>query len=101
MSSTLPQSQDDWIRVTSRDGFSFIVKRNVVLRSGTLRNMLDEHRTSHFLLSLTLYAHATLFPSSDSFAEAVQKVCPVDERCLSSPTDQSLVLTFLLSQGLP
>ncbi|KAI0001199.1 hypothetical protein BJV77DRAFT_1063711 [Russula vinacea] len=36
------QSQDDWIRVTSRDGFSFIVKRNVVFRSGTLRNMLDE-----------------------------------------------------------
>lgn len=39
-------SQDDWIRVTSRDGFSFIVKRNVVFRSGTLRNMLDERRTS-------------------------------------------------------
>jgi hypothetical protein len=45
MSST--QQPDDWIRVTSRDGFSFIVKRNVVLRSGTLRNMLDERRTSH------------------------------------------------------
>jgi hypothetical protein len=39
-------SQDDWIRVTSRDGFSFIVKRNIVFRSGTLRNMLDERRTS-------------------------------------------------------
>ncbi|KAI0254590.1 BTB/POZ protein [Lactifluus subvellereus] len=59
--STQPQSpaQDDWIRVTSRDGFSFIVKRNVVFRSGTLRNMLDERH---------------------SFTEAVQKVCPVDER---------------------
>ncbi|KAH9975398.1 BTB/POZ protein [Lactifluus volemus] len=57
MSST--QQPDDWIRVTSRDGFSFIVKRNVVLRSGTLRNMLDERH---------------------SFAEAVQKVCRVDER---------------------
>lgn len=52
-------SQDDWIRVTSRDGFSFIAKRNVVFRSGTLRNMLDERH---------------------SFTEAVQKVCPVDER---------------------
>ena len=40
------QSQDDWIRVTSRDGFSFVAKRNVVSRSGTLRNMLDERRTS-------------------------------------------------------
>lgn len=43
-------NQDDWIRVTSRDGFSFIVKRNVVFRSGTLRNMLDERRT--YLVSL-------------------------------------------------
>lgn len=45
MSAAAP-SQDDWIRVTSRDGFSFIVKRNVVFRSGTLRNMLDERRMS-------------------------------------------------------
>ncbi|KAI9451335.1 BTB/POZ protein [Russula earlei] len=58
MSSSSP-SQDDWIRVTSRDGFSFIVKRSVVFFSGTLRNMLDERH---------------------SFTEAVQKVCPVDER---------------------
>ena len=49
------QSQDDWIRVTSRDGFSFIVKRNVVLRSGTLRNMLDERRTSLLTPPLTLH----------------------------------------------
>ncbi|KAH9067868.1 BTB/POZ protein [Lactarius vividus] len=52
-------SQDDWIRITSRDGFSFVVKRNVALHSGTLRSMLDERH---------------------SFAEAVQKVCPIDER---------------------
>ena len=49
MSSSTP-SQDDWIRVTSRDGFSFIAKRSVVFRSGTLRNMLDERRTSTLLL---------------------------------------------------
>ncbi|SRR6266446_5137097 len=55
-------SQDDWIRVTSRDGFSFIVKRNVVSRSGTLRNMLDERRTSLHAPWLTLRAHATLPP---------------------------------------
>ena len=49
MSSSTP-SQDDWIRVTSRDSFSFIAKRSVVFRSGTLRNMLDERRTSTLLL---------------------------------------------------
>lgn len=53
-------SQDDWIRVTSRDGFSFIVKRNVVFRSGTLRNMLDERRTSLHAHTARPAAHATL-----------------------------------------
>lgn len=84
-------SQDDWIRVTSRDGFSFIVKRNVVFRSGTLRNMLDERRTSLHMPLLTLMPYPTLPPPLDNFTEAVQKVCPVDERylpfifqCLSS-----------------
>ena len=78
-------SQDDWIRVTSNDGFSFIVKRSVVFRSGTLRNMLDERRTLFLhapppnpIAQLTGTRHDTL----DSFAEAVQKVCPVDERLL-------------------
>lgn len=52
-------SQDDWIRVTSRDGFSFIVKRNVVSRSGTLRNMLDERRTSLHALPLIPDPHAS------------------------------------------
>ena len=72
------ESQDDWIRVTSRDGFSFIAKRNVVFRSGTLRNMLDERRTSFHapLAGLTPRFFFTL----DSFKEAVKKVCPVDER---------------------
>lgn len=72
-------SQDDWIRVTSRDGFSFIVKRNVVFRSGTLRNMLDERRTSLHVPLLTLMPTGRPL---DNFTEAVQKVCPVDERYL-------------------
>lgn len=78
-------SQDDWIRVTSRDGFSFIVKRSVVFRSGTLRNMLDERRTSpclHLLCSPRRDVFSLPPSPADSFAEAVQKVCPVDERCL-------------------
>jgi hypothetical protein len=83
--STQPQppAQDDWIRVTSRDGFSFIVKRNVVFRSGTLRNMLDERRMPLIPCSATLPSCSHDLPYPDSFTEAVQKVCPVDERCLS------------------
>ncbi|KAF4607604.1 hypothetical protein EYR38_001676 [Pleurotus pulmonarius] len=34
-------SDSDWIRITSRDGFSFLAKRNVVNASGRLKNMLD------------------------------------------------------------
>jgi hypothetical protein len=75
-------SQDDWIRVTSRDGFSFIVKRNVVFRSGTLRNMLDERRTSLHAPPLTPILTRLLHPL-DNFTEAVKKVCPVDERYLT------------------
>jgi hypothetical protein len=84
-------SQDDWIRVTSRDGFSFIVKRNIVFRSGTLRNMLDERRTSLHAPPLTPILIATLPPHPlDSFTEAVQKVCPVDERYLLNLFFQTL-----------
>jgi hypothetical protein len=99
MSSTPNQpKQDDWIRVTSRDGFSFIVKRSVVFRSGTLRNMLDERRTSPSLQPLTaLPCSFTPFP--DSFTEAVQKVCPVDERYLSFFAQ--VFPRSLISQGRP
>lgn len=69
-------SQDDWIRISSRDGFSFVVKRNVALHSGTLRSMLDERRMSLSFLS----PPTDPTPLTDSFAEAVQKVCPIDER---------------------
>ncbi|KAI0056354.1 POZ domain-containing protein [Artomyces pyxidatus] len=52
---------EDWVRVKSADGFSFLVKRKVAVRSGTLKNMLDEHH---------------------SFAEAAQKTCNIEERSL-------------------
>lgn len=73
-------SQDDWIRISSRDGFSFVVKRNVALHSGTLRSMLDERRTSLSLLPLPGHQPTLIRHLTDSFAEAVQKVCPIDER---------------------
>ncbi|KAI0260729.1 BTB/POZ protein [Gloeopeniophorella convolvens] len=70
MTDSTNAQKDDWIRIISRDGFSFIVKRNVVMRSGTLRNMLDEHH---------------------SFTEAVQKVCPVDERRVLAAVTEKFV----------
>lgn len=34
------KADDDWVRLTSTDGFSFMVKRNVATASGTLKSML-------------------------------------------------------------
>ncbi|GLB42361.1 putative SKP1 family protein [Lyophyllum shimeji] len=34
-------SDNDWIRVTSNDGFSYMVKRKIANVSGTMKNMLD------------------------------------------------------------
>ncbi|EGN94332.1 hypothetical protein SERLA73DRAFT_62566, partial [Serpula lacrymans var. lacrymans S7.3] len=49
----------DWVRITSTDGFSFLVKRKVAWTSGTLKNML----------------------SVDSdFREALANTCPINER---------------------
>lgn len=31
----------EWVRITSYDGFSFIVKRDVAISSGTLKSMLN------------------------------------------------------------
>ncbi|KAG5729877.1 hypothetical protein E4T56_gene1657 [Termitomyces sp. T112] len=49
----------DWIRVTSTDGFSYIVRRKIANVSGTMRSMIDE---------------------SSSFAEAVTRTCHINER---------------------
>lgn len=53
--------QDDWVRLTSHDGYSFLVKRKVAARSGTLKNMLS---------------------AESNFAEAVSNICPLDERAV-------------------
>jgi transcription elongation factor B subunit 1 len=68
-------SQDDWIRISSRDGFSFVVKRNVALHSGTLRSMLDERRTSLSILSL-LGHPPTLTPHDRGFRRGCTKSVP-------------------------
>ncbi|TFK21381.1 POZ domain-containing protein [Coprinopsis marcescibilis] len=57
-----PESENpanEWVRIDSNDGFSYLVKRNVAETSGTMRNMLD--------------------PNS-GYAEAQTRTCLIDER---------------------
>ena len=51
--ATVPKakSPEDWIRLVSNDGYSYLVRRKVAMASGTLRNMLSadsKHYTSEF-----------------------------------------------------
>ena len=50
---------NDWVRIESADGFSFLVRRRVAMASGTLRNMLS---------------------ADSSFKEALANACPINER---------------------
>lgn len=34
-------SDNDWVRITSADGYSFIVRRKIAKASGTMKSMLD------------------------------------------------------------
>ena len=38
---TKTKSPEDWIRLVSHDGYSYLVRRKVAMASGTLRNMLS------------------------------------------------------------
>ncbi|EKM48322.1 uncharacterized protein PHACADRAFT_167536 [Phanerochaete carnosa HHB-10118-sp] len=51
------KSPEDWIRLISTDGYSYLVQRKVAVMSGTLRNMLN-----------------------NDFAEAASNTCPINER---------------------
>ncbi|KAF4607599.1 hypothetical protein EYR38_001671 [Pleurotus pulmonarius] len=57
-------SDSDWIRITSRDGFSFLAKRNVVNASGRLKNMLDTE--SSFQEGISDEQEPTSFQTSNS-----------------------------------
>jgi hypothetical protein len=35
------KGEDEWVMLTSADGFAFVIRRKVALTSGTLRNMLS------------------------------------------------------------
>ncbi|KAF5354015.1 hypothetical protein D9756_007050 [Leucocoprinus leucothites] len=54
-------SDNDWVRITSTDGFSFIVRRKTAKASGTMKTMLD---------------------TSSSYAEAATKTCPSGQRAI-------------------
>jgi hypothetical protein len=49
------EKQDDWVKITSSDGYSFLVKRSVAAISGTLKNMLSEDSELPFLLEALLW----------------------------------------------
>ncbi|KIL65090.1 hypothetical protein M378DRAFT_186539 [Amanita muscaria Koide BX008] len=49
----------DWVRVTSADGFAFLIRRKIANVSGTMRSMLD---------------------TQSNYAEAVSSTCPVEQR---------------------
>ncbi|KAF8634048.1 hypothetical protein AX17_004312 [Amanita inopinata Kibby_2008] len=51
--------ETDWVRVTSADGFSFMIRRKVANTSGTMRAMLD---------------------TQSNYTEAVSRTCPVLQR---------------------
>ncbi|KAH7908795.1 BTB/POZ protein [Hygrophoropsis aurantiaca] len=56
----------DWVRLTSSDGYSFLIKRKVAMMSGTLKNMLSV---------------------DSNFKEALANTCPINERYASDSND--------------
>ncbi|KAJ7080591.1 BTB/POZ protein [Mycena belliarum] len=52
-------AETDWVRVTSDDGYTFLVRRKVANASETMRDMLD---------------------TAGNYAEAIARTCPVQQR---------------------
>ena len=75
-----PEPRDtDWIRVTSTDGFSFMVRRKVANISGTMRNMLDTESESFSWVPYHSPSH-DCFCFVGNYAEAITRTCPVMQR---------------------
>ncbi|KAI0635422.1 POZ domain-containing protein [Trametes polyzona] len=48
---------NEWVRLTSNDGYDFLVKRKVAMCSGTLRNSLSEESSFSEALSNTSHTN--------------------------------------------
>jgi len=59
MRSADQKPEEDWVRLTSTDGFSFVVKHKVAAASETLKNMLNAEM---------------------GFTESLSHTCPIKER---------------------
>ena len=69
-------SENDWVRITSADGFSFVVRRNIAKASGTMKAMLDVESKNvrcDFLKKLKSFWIG-------SYAEATTGTCPSGQR---------------------
>ncbi|KAJ7621010.1 BTB/POZ protein [Roridomyces roridus] len=60
-SGTTAETDNDWVRVMSDDGYSFLVRRSVANASETMRDMLD---------------------TAGNYAEAIARTCPVSQRAV-------------------
>ncbi|KAI0700675.1 POZ domain-containing protein [Cerioporus squamosus] len=61
MQSSESDKLDQWVRLTSTDGYDYLVRKKVALCSGTLRDMLG---------------------SESSFSEAISNTAPMNERAV-------------------
>lgn len=80
-----PQAGDsdkmnEWVRLTSTDGYEFLVKRKVAACSGTLRNSLSaESQSSTISGTCMTYKHDTNIIIG-SFSEALSNTAHTNER---------------------
>ena len=70
------KSDNDWVRLTSTDGFSFMVKRKVATASGTFKNMLSVESQPSFYYTTIFW----LAMSLGNFSEALSNTCATQER---------------------
>ena len=72
-----------WVRITTPDGFSYIVERKVALSSGYFSDALSDDST-YFLLSYILDLFQIFVRGIGGFSESQTNTCILDERCVLS-----------------
>ena len=70
---------NEWVRLTSSDGYDYLVKRKAAMCSGTLRNMLSAESGFSIAFSVPYIRHQ-LTRKSGSFSEAISNTCSMSER---------------------